>query len=145
MISAHDGRGAGGGDGCGAGRAARAVPRMRHSKRAAEDLTAQVAAKVAEVTGGLSTLYAGVKEKVSELEGKNAVIEATIHERTGRIDSAARAIAALDTRVETLELRGGVGDDGGGKKVSLLHRKDMKPKVLEKEDGWRRWKSDVED
>ena len=100
---------------------------------------------MAEVTGGLSTLYAGVKEKVSELEGKNAVIEATIHERTGRIDSAARAIAALDTRAETLELRGGVGDDGGGKKVSLLHRKDVKSKVLEKEDGWRRWKPDVED
>ena len=27
----------------------------------------------------------------------------------------------------------------------LLHRKDMKPSVLEKEDQWRRWKSDIED
>ena len=113
--------------------------------RAAEELAAQVAAKVAEVTGNINVLYSGVKDKVTELEGKNAAIEATIHERTGRIDTAARAIAALDTRAETLELRGGVGDDGGGKKVSLLHRKDMKPKVLEKEGGWRRWKSDVED
>ena len=113
--------------------------------RAAEELAGQVAARVAEVSGNLVALYTGVKDKVSELETKNAAIEATIHERTGRIDTAARVIAALDKRVETLELRGGIGDDGGGKKVSLLHRKDMKPKTLEKEDGWRRWKSDVED
>ena len=113
--------------------------------RAAEELAGQVAAKVAEVAGHLVTLHTGVKEKVSELETKNAVIEATIHERTGRIDTIAKTIAAMDKRVEALELRGGIGDDGGGKKISLLHRKDMKPKTLEKEDGWRRWKSDVED
>ena len=115
-------------------------------RQAAEEMAAQVTAKVAEVTGDVNALYVGVKTKVTELENKNLMIEATINERTVRLDTAARVVAALEDRVTALENKGGESEHiDGSKKISLLHPKDMKPKISEKEDGWRKWKSDVED
>ena len=119
---------------------ARCATYEQQQRQAAEQMAAQVATKVNEVIGDVNALYAGVKQKVEELDRKNNAIEATLLERTGRMNAMATAIEMMEARLKVVENK-----DGGNKKVSLLHRKDMKPKILEKEDGWRRWKTDVED
>ena len=52
------------------------------------------------------------------------------------------AIGSLAIRVQALEKS---YIQGARQKTSLLNAKDMKPKELEKEEDWRRWKADVED
>ena len=47
----------------------------------------------------------------------------------------------LANRVHTLEQSGARKE----KAKTLIHQKDLKPKELNKDEEWRRWKADVED
>ena len=51
------------------------------------------------------------------------------------------AVIGLANRVHTLEQSGARKD----RAKTLLHQKDMKPRELNKDEEWRRWKADVED
>ena len=78
-------------------------------------LAQQVTFEIGKVTGGIGKLY----KKVELMLGM------------------------FDARLKDVEHEGKSGIKDCNK--SLLMAKDMKPPLLDKEDQWRRWKSDIED
>ena len=88
-----------------------------------EGLTAAIVAEISKVTGDLNDLYQRTQTAVVNLDNK---------------------VANFGNRLAGMERYYAVGDRTNDKKT-LLNKKDMKPKVFEKEDDWRRWRSDVED
>ena len=93
--------------------------KLAEYEKAQEDWKAnisnQVTFEIGKVTGGIGELY----NKVELMLGM------------------------FDTRLRSLENEGKNTDKNQSK--SLLLAKDMKPTSLDKEDQWRRWKSDIED
>jgi len=100
------------------------------------EMQQEVKNQVGEVTEGLKALYTTADLAIGTA---NLAIGA-VAMRVNRIEE--ELIVQREERERRRNERSG-GEDRGPK--SLLHSKNMKVPVLDKEDGWRSWLADVED
>ena len=97
-------------------------------------MEAVVAALQVEMTQLKTTFVTYEKTVKDELD----TVSSGLHELYGKADIA---IAKVEQRVTNLEKNKYTATES----CMLLSAKDMKPNVLAKDEGWRRWKSDIED
>ena len=114
-------------------------------------MEAAVAALQAEV-GSLRAEHQSMMSKLVAYEqqqtGLQAALTKTVNEELENVAGGLRnlyaktaeAVTGLEKRVLHLER-----DRMGKEHKTLLNTKDMKPNILNKDDEWRRWKSDIED
>ena len=108
------------------------------------NLEERIAAYVLNMQNMQATVEANFEARLAGVESAHAAL----------YDAADQTISTLTRKVMDLEQRDiggmtggkGAGGQGGGKgDKSLLHPKNMLPDKLKGNDGWKSWKSDVED
>ena len=116
---------------------------------ALEEWTRKAEAKFTENDEKMKTLIGQLdnyaKEQAAWKEDLAGAVRMEIGRVTGSLGelyaNVERHIAMFEERIKRSEQEGRSNKGNQG----LLHKKDMIPVVLEKDDQWRRWKSDVED
>ena len=114
-----------------------------------DDWAQKVEGRLVENDGKLSNLIGQLdvyaKEQTAWKEDLAGAVRAEIGRVTGSLGelyaNVERHIRMFDERINRAERSERKEKSPEG----LLHRKDMKPSILEKDEHWRRWKSDVED
>ena len=80
-------------------------------------MTSTIKEEINSVAGGLHDLYRKTEQAVTNLEMRTRTLEQAKEKMTSSMTE----------------------------KAALLSAKDMKPNILQKDEEWRRWKSDIED
>ena len=90
-----------------------------------QHLEGTVKFEIGRVTGSLTELYSNVQHTYGQVQQMIQVFESRIRAVENDNDKRSK------------------GKDKEGK--SLINVKDLKPSPLDKEDGWRKWRSEIED
>ena len=106
-----------------------------------DGLKAQMEQWVRALDGIQSNIRAEVQ---AELSAAKAAHDDLYNKANVSIGSMSTNMQQLEARMMTTEAKSSDSAGGGGSR-SLLHAKNMLPDKLEKQEGWRQWKSDVED